>query len=287
MKLFNTAIKINLLAKVINLALEAGKAILEIYSTTFSVTAKEDNSPLTLADTRSHEIITQGLIRLFPDIPILSEEGKDIPFSERSKWKSFWLVDPLDGTKEFAKRNGEFTVNIALIDQRKPIMGLIYVPAQGLLYFALQGYGAYKMSDSDLKKDILTLDQIFAQAQRIFVKKKQDCSAVAVMASRSHISPQTEEFIDKLKTRYQSINITNRGSALKICAVAEGSADIYPRFGPTMEWDIAAGQIIAEEANCLLIDVKTKDPLRYNNTKLINPDFIVINRLISVDSCLA
>jgi len=263
--------------RVIKIALEAGKEIMEVYRKSFSVEYKEDRTPLTEADRRSHRTITGGLRKLDPSIPVLSEEGKEIPHEERKNWQRFWLVDPLDGTKEFVKRTGEFTVNIALLEEGLPVLGVVYAPAIGLLYFARRGKGAYRLSTAgeDLsEKDI-------EKAERLPLRQKRDpTGTLKVVASRSHMNRETEEFVSKLKAQVERIEFVSVGSSLKMCLVAEGTADIYPRLGPTMEWDTAAGHIIALEAGCdiRIYNGKLSDILTYNKEDLVNPGFVVFRR---------
>ena len=254
---------------------EAGAAILDVYNSDFSVEHKDDMSPLTLADKRSHEIIVSGLADLPScSLPVLSEEGRETSYDLRKDWGTFWLVDPLDGTKEFVKRNGEFTVNIALIEERSPILGLIYIPVKNLFYFGATGLGSYKLegsaptSSSDSLKAVLDA----STALPLFT---HDDSRMTIIGSRSHMSPETEKFIDNLKTTYQKVDFLAAGSSLKFCLIAEGRADIYPRFGPTMEWDTAAGQAIVEQAGGKVIKEGTDEPLSYNKESLLNPGFIV------------
>lgn len=248
------------ISDIIQISIEAGKKILEVYnSDEFEVKNKADNSPLTLADKLSNDTIVEELSRLYPDIPILSEEGKDITYSERAKWDYFWLVDPLDGTKEFIKRNGEFTVNIALIHQGKPVLGVIYTPVSDEVYFAKAGLGAYKLTNGlQLKLPI-----------------ENNRAVTTVVASRSHMSAETEEFINSLKQELGEIELITAGSSLKLCLVAEGKADYYPRFAPTMEWDTAAGQAIVEQAGGVVINVEIDSSLDYNKENLLNPWFLV------------
>jgi 3'(2'), 5'-bisphosphate nucleotidase len=237
------------------IAKEAGEAILEIYGTEFSVEKKADRSPLTEADTRSHQIISRALKAHYPEIPILSEEGKEIDYARRRKWSRFWLVDPLDGTKEFIKRNGEFTVNIALVEGHAPIWGMIYIPVRAVAYVANVNQGAWKIKDG--------------KRQSLTVKRPLE-GTVRVIKSRSHPSPQLEALLDLLPDH----EVITRGSALKFCAVAAGEADFYPRFGPTWEWDTAAGQAIVTAAGGVVLDLKGK-PLVYNKANLINGPFLV------------
>jgi len=247
-------------------SIKAGKAILEVYhSNDFEVQLKSDKSPLTLADRKAHQIIVAGLEGT--GIPILSEEGKDIPFSVRKSWNRFWLVDPLDGTKEFIKRNGEFTVNIALIENGVPVMGVIYVPVTEVLYFGSLEEGAFRVSQAGQTTDW------FDKAEKL--PQKTDDTTFRVVASRSHINTETEEFIQKLKNNHPKIEIVSKGSSLKLCLIAEGKADIYPRFGPTSEWDTAAGHAIisASGGKVVLADDADTD-LKYNKENILNPYFI-------------
>lgn len=241
------------------LALEASERILEIYATAFKVTAKEDNSPLTAADLASHRTIVAGLRALTPEIPVLSEESAAIPFTERLQWHRYWLVDPLDGTKEFVKHNGEFTVNIALIENHEPILGVVRVPVTGLCYFAARHYGAFR-------------DEPGRRPQPITVKPLKHSQPVRVVGSKSHGGPGLQKFVAALGP-HQLVTI---GSSLKLCQVAEGAADVYPRMGPTSEWDTAAAQAIVEVAGGQVVSAETGRPLRYNTRdSLLNPHFIV------------
>lgn len=252
----------------IKLSLEAGREILRVYEEEFTVNRKSDDSPLTIADISSHEIISAGLA--VTGIPVLSEEGKDIPYEIRSKWEYLWLVDPLDGTKEFLKRNGEFTVNIALIADKKPVLGVIHAPAKKVIYYAIKGSGAYRSLINN-KSRIETIPE----SQRLPINIKDNLSTLRIVASRSHLSSETEAYIKGLKENYKDISFFSAGSSLKFCLIAEGKADIYPRFSPTMEWDTAAGQIIVEEAGGEVLDAGTGRPLVYNKENLINPYFVV------------
>ena len=246
-----------LINDIIDIAVTAGKRIMEVYDTDFDVVKKDDNSPLTQADMAAHNTIVDGLRRLTPDVPILSEESANIPFAERASWKRYWLVDPLDGTREFIKRNGEFTVNIALIDDHQSVLGVIYTPVTGVTYYAARGMGAFKMtSDSD--------------AVAIHARKKIPDSTV-IAGSRSHRGDSLEAFL----SRIGDYEILSMGSSLKSCLVAEGRADIYPRLGPTSEWDTAAAQCIVEEAGGRLTTTDMQ-PMRYNTKdSLLNPHFLV------------
>jgi 3'(2'), 5'-bisphosphate nucleotidase len=278
----------------VNAAKEAGDAIIEVYNTNFSVEHKEDKSPLTLADKRSHEVITRHLSRssmgqkTCTSRPVLSEEGKHIPYEERKHWEYFWLIDPLDGTREFIKRNGEFTVNIALIHDGRPVLGVIYAPVLQVLYFAAEGIGAYKSSDNDVlggyKLDARNeegIDILKNISQKLPLTEepvviRDDPLTIVIVASRSHLSKETEDYIDDLKQKYQKIEMISVGSSLKLCFIAEGRANVYPRFGPTMEWDTAAGQAIVEAAGGRVVESQTGTPLRYNKENLINPWFISV-----------
>ena len=258
--------------KAIQAAVKAGNEILKIYNdpdSDFSVERKADNSPLTIADKASHNVIESGLKAT--GIPILSEEGKAIAFKERKHWNRFWLIDPLDGTKEFIKKNGEFTVNIALIEGRQPVMGIIYVPVSRTLYFGSKEDGAWK---AELTEENCSLDELMGKGQKLPVSGSDDTS-YKIVGSRSHMSPETESYIDRLRTDHPQIEIVSKGSSLKICMVAEGSADEYPRFGPTMEWDTAAGHAIANAAGKKLWLTDFNSELIYNKENLLNPYFVV------------
>jgi len=255
-----------------NLALEAsvraGGTIMEIYGTGFSVAKKEDSSPVTEADLIANKIICDILEQT--PFPIISEENKRIDFSERKKWKTCWIVDPLDGTKEFVNRNGEFTVNIALVENGIPVLGIIYIPVSKLLYFTSENMeNAYKIDLSKNKiEDYNTIRQF---SERIFPKK--DLKTHRVLASRSHLNDATKNYIEKLKEAH-SVELVQKGSSLKFCALAEGIADIYPRFSPTMEWDTAAGHAICKAVGVEVYNFETKKPLFYNKENLMNPSFL-------------
>lgn len=255
----------------IRLCLEAGREILRIYEEEFSIDKKSDNSPLTLADINSHRIISEGLS--LTGIPLLSEEGKDIPYEIRKRWDFFWLVDPLDGTKEFIKRNGEFTVNIALIKGSRPVLGVIHAPVMRLLYYAIKDKGAYRaLTDEDAN-----IEKIISGSQKLPLYSKEIASYIRIVASRSHLSSETEAYINKLKGKFKDLSFLSAGSSLKFCLIADGRADIYPRFAPTMEWDTAAGQAIVEEAGGRVLEAETGQPLVYNKKDLKNPYFIAIS----------
>ncbi|MDB4093356.1 3'(2'),5'-bisphosphate nucleotidase CysQ [Flavobacteriaceae bacterium] len=253
----------------ITAALEAGKAILEIYhSGEFDVEIKGDNSPLTKADTASHNVIMTYLIKT--DIPVLSEEGKAILYEERRDWKQLWIVDPIDGTKEFIKRNGEFTVNIALIKDQKPLIGVIFVPVTGELYFSSKDMGAFKVLVDLENFDIETL---ISEGNQLPLERED--KTFTVVASRSHMSAETEIYVQEMRDIHGVVKLISKGSSLKLCMVAEGTANCYPRFAPTMEWDTAAGQAICEHAGFEVIDWGTKENMLYNREELLNNWFLV------------
>ena len=259
----------DLLTVAIQASKDGGAAILKVYDSEFAVEHKDDKSPLTLADKNAHEVIAAQLEKT--GLPILSEEGKSIHYQDRAVWDQFWMVDPLDGTKEFIKRNGEFTVNIALIRNGKPVMGVIYVPVKETLYFSSDDLGAYKCMGNDTNTG--NLDDWMAAAHKL--PQTASDRKYTVVGSRSHMSAETEEFIEELKGKHGDIEIASMGSSLKICLVAEGSADVYPRFAPTMEWDTAAGHAIASGAGKMVIDHSTGEEMQYNKENLLNNWFIV------------
>ena len=261
--------------KAIEAALLAGAQIREVYDdpdADFQVERKADNSPLTIADRRSNEVITRMLQQT--PYPVLSEEGKQLPYAERAEWKELWIVDPLDGTKEFIKRNGEFTVNIALVREGVPVMGVIYVPVKHDLYFAAEGLGAFKLADVT-EAGALSLQALTERAVRLPVEEKRD--TFVVVASRSHCTPETEAYIERMRQEHAQVELRSSGSSLKICLVAEGKADVYPRFAPTMEWDTAAGHAIVRAVGGEIWQADRHEPLRYNKEDLLNPWFIVKN----------
>jgi 3'(2'), 5'-bisphosphate nucleotidase len=259
-----------LLKLAVKASLKAGEEILEVYKSTIDVELKDDRSPLTQADKNAHRMITSILNPY--DIPVLSEEGKEIPYSDRSKWPLFWLVDPLDGTKEFIKKNGEFTVNIALIKAGSPVMGVVFIPVSGELYYGGYGWRSKKtqvVRNEDghfLLPDLLegTILPMAAANQRPYT----------VVCSRSHMSPETNEFVDEIKKEHTDLEFVSRGSSIKLCLIAEGSADIYPRFAPTMEWDTAAGHAVVVFSGAEVKEAGSGRPLSYNKEDLLNPWFI-------------
>lgn len=249
--------------KVKEIALRAGEEILEVYGTEFSVETKTDDSPLTEADRRANAVIVEGLRKSFPEIPIISEETKTVPYSERKDWDRFWLVDPLDGTKEFVKRNGEFTVNIALVQNGEPAAGVVYQPVGGKLYWAKSGEGAWLSLEGGAP--------VRLHGGPHFSEKE----TVVVVASRSHLTEEVQQFVDDLRNQGKEVDFLSSGSSLKLCLVAEGGADVYPRLGPTMEWDTGAAHAIALESGRRVLAHPSGEPLRYNKENLLNPHFIV------------
>lgn len=262
------------IVKAIDAALQAGQAILAVYNdptADFQVERKADHSPLTIADRRAHEVIMSYLQDT--DHPVLSEEGKHLPYEARAHWQTLWIVDPLDGTKEFIKRNGEFTVNIALVANGVPVFGVIYVPVKSILYWGVVGEGAYKMEGIAERKS-LSLEEMEQAACRLPLAG-QNRDAFVIVASRSHLSPETSAYIHEKEQMYARVEQVSVGSSIKICWVAEGIADEYPRFAPTMEWDTAAGHAIAKAAGAEVWQTDKEEPLAYNKSDLLNPWFIV------------
>jgi len=248
----------------VSLAQKAGDAIMEVYARDFSVETKDDKSPLTEADKKSNEVILKGLKENYPAIPFISEETKLTPYSERKDWKTFWLIDPLDGTKEFIKKNGEFTVNIALIEDGVPVVGVVYVPAQGKTYFGVKGEGSFKMETRSDKPEPITNKKHYSTKQKVIV-----------VGSRSHLDENTMAFVEQLKSDGKEVEFNSSGSSIKFCLVAEGKADVYPRFAPTMEWDTGAAHAVVLYAGKNVLDRTTGQPLQYNKENLLNPFFIV------------
>jgi 3'(2'), 5'-bisphosphate nucleotidase len=247
--------KINL-EEIVNIAKEAGSAIMEIYSKDFQVEYKDDKSPLTEADTKANEIICKRLKELYPDIPIMSEENKQTEYEIRKNWEYYWCIDPIDGTKEFIKKNDEFTINIALVQKNTPVLGVVYAPAIDEMYSAKQGDGAF------LNGQKLPLKTNDNPKEKLFV-----------VASKSHLSEETQEFINKLDSK--EIEQVSKGSSLKLCMVAVGIADIYPRLAPTMEWDTAAADAIVRESGKMTYQFENNEPMVYNKEDLLNPWFVV------------
>lgn len=284
-KFLRECLAISLLA-----AKKAGDAILTVYQGDIDVAYKDDKTPLTLADERAHAIIEDHLsIEALKQVPVISEEGKHTPYDKRKDWEYFWLVDPLDGTKEFIKRNGEFTVNIALIHKDRPVLGVVCVPATGFLYFAAEGLGSYKLesveivgqSFRDKEESIMSgapLDNIVDHAKRLplYQPGNKSESKLTIVGSRSHASKGLSDFVQTVKEEFGETKFIPVGSALKFAFIAEWSADIYPRLGPTMEWDTAAGQCVVEQSGGVVLRLNEKTPLDYNKKDLRNPDFICI-----------
>jgi len=243
---------------IVAIAQDAGNAIMEIYNRDFQVDYKDDKSPLTEADTKSNEIICQALETAYPEIPLLSEENKAVDYDTRKDWEYFWLIDPIDGTKEFIKKNGEFTVNIALIHNDTPVLGVVYAPALCDMYKAKKGGGAFK------------------NGQRLPLEVNETPEkSLRVVASKSHLSEETQAFIDDVAKGTESIEQVSKGSSLKLVMVAEGSADIYPRLAPTMEWDTGAADAIVRESGKMTYQHDSDRPIVYNKKDLLNPWFVV------------
>lgn len=236
------------------IALKASISIMKIYNKDFEVEYKEDKSPLTQADLESNQIICDSLKKLYPNIPIMSEENKQTSYSIRKNWEYYWCIDPIDGTKEFIKKNGEFTINIALIYKNKPILGVVYAPAIKTMYSAKKGFGAFK------------------NGEKLPIKRDDD--KYIIVASKSHMSEETQNYINSIKTNKQK-ELISMGSSLKLCLIADGSADCYPRVAPTMEWDTAAADAIVREAGKMSYVFETEENMTYNKENLLNPNFIV------------
>ncbi len=293
-------------------ALQAGEKVLDVYdSDDFNVVQKADKSPLTLADQRAHEVIEAALA--LTGIPLLSEEGADIPAAERQKWDVYWLIDPLDGTKEFIKRNGEFTVNIALMaptddaaDGHAPVAGVVYVPVKDVAYVGIKGEGAWKIEGASSASSVSSTAAFTASGTASAAASNSAASAASAgdstkisslddlkrvgkvlplqdplarsfsaVMSRSHNSPETEAYIAQLEEKFGPAERVSSGSSIKLCLVAEGAADVYPRFAPTMEWDTAAGDAVCRAAGCRVSQKDGVSPLQYNKDDLLNPWFVV------------
>ena len=248
-------------AALIEIAKAAGSAILEVYGSAFEVETKADASPLTEADRRAHRIIVDGLGTLTPDLPIVSEESEPPPYDERCRWRRYWLVDPLDGTKEFVQRNGAFTVNIALIDGGVPILGVVGVPVRDKIYVG-----------DCTRREAWRQDELGRTPLRT---RAMGGDAVAVVASRNHRTARLEAYLAALETRFERVERVHIGSSLKLCVLAEGGADLYPRLGPTSEWDIAAGHAVLKAAGGAITQMDGT-PLRYNKESFLNPDFLAV-----------
>lgn len=292
----------DLLKTALQAALDAGVAILRIYGRDFSVARKEDRSPLTEADTAAHHIICAALA--LSGLPVLSEESKTVPYEQRRNWSRFWLVDPLDGTKEFIKKNGEFTVNIALIENGCPVLGVVYAPVLQTIYYGIaqsaEGIeqGAWKATGCAGR----LIDEIFSSSSSCPMPHAPCAAPLRVVASRSHMNPETETFIAELEVKYGAVELVSSGSSLKLCRVAEGNAEIYPRIAPTMEWDTAAAQAVVEAAGGRVVQYDVAVPvasylhgfndlndfneaggrlndLSYNKPELLNPSFVATGGL--------
>lgn len=250
-----------MIEQMISIAREAGEAIMEVYSQeSFEKQIKSDNSPVTEADLKANAVIIKGLQKAFPQIPSFSEESNHVPFEERQHWSEYFLIDPLDGTKEFIKRNGEFTVNIALIRNGSPILGVVYAPVMDLLYYNEDEFNAYKVVAGEKHRLPIT---------------QEDKKNFVMVASRSHMSQETKAFLDDLEQRHENVDLVSMGSSLKLCLVAEGVADVYPRLGPTSEWDTAAAHAVVKASGGEVYQYGTKNPLVYNKNNILNPFFEV------------
>ena len=257
----------DLLLVAFNASVEAGEAIMEIYnSDNFEVQTKSDDSPLTKADLAAHNIIVDKLKST--NIPVLSEEDANIAYADRSKWNEFWLVDPLDGTKEFIKKNDEFTVNIALIQNGKPILGMVYLPVFKSMYFGAKGIGSFYTEQLEEK----TTEKLIQNSEQL---PRFETQVYTLVGSRSHMNEKTQAYFSETEKTHGKIEIISKGSSLKLCMVAEGSANEYPRFGPTMEWDTAAGHAVALFSGAKVTKEDQKTDLDYNKENLLNPFFIV------------
>jgi len=279
--------EINIL-EIINIALKAGKAVMQIYKKDFTVEYKDDKSPLTEADKAAHKIIVDGLSKI-SSFPTISEEGKNIPYEERKNWQYYWLIDPIDGTKEFIKKNDEFTINIALIHKDTPVLGVVLAPAINELYYAKKGEGAFKIMLDD--GCWMLAEESLQNAQKLPLKSSTpntQHSTFTIVASKSHLNQETQYFIDNLISNIKHSTFISKGSSLKLLMVAEGRADIYPRLAPTMEWDTAAADAIVRESGKMvyeyskelniqspILEIKKLKPMKYNKKELLNPWFIV------------
>jgi len=255
-------LEIEILKKI---ALQAGREVLDVYGGDFAVDEKEDQSPLTEADRRANAVILEGLERAFPGVPHVSEESKTLPYEERRDWEYLWLVDPLDGTKEFVKRNGEFTVNIALVRDGIPVAGVVYQPTERRMYYAVEGRGAFRQDGGGEERRLVGGDSY----------RDRSTDPVKVVASRSHLSAAVADFVKALEDEGRTVEFMSSGSSLKLCLVAEGAAHVYPRLAPTMEWDTAAAHAVVAGAGKQVLEFETGEALRYNKENLLNPWFVV------------
>ncbi|MDP0492258.1 MAG: 3'(2'),5'-bisphosphate nucleotidase CysQ [Verrucomicrobiota bacterium JB023] len=251
------------LAGLMDAVKKAGEVILEIYAKDFEVEYKGDDSPLTEADRKANAVLMDFFAAEYPEIKIISEENKEIAYADRKDWDRFWLVDPLDGTKEFIKKNGEFTVNVALVEGNEPVLGVVYRPTTGTFHVGVVGEGAWMIESG---KEPIKLEP---------GTNYRELDKVRVVASRSHLSADVEKFVEDLKQQGKEVDFLSAGSSLKLCLVAENQADVYPRLGPTMEWDTGAAHAVALGAGRKVINAESGEPLAYNKENLLNPYFIV------------
>lgn len=250
------------------IALAAGEVVMQIYKKDFTIEYKDDKSPLTEADKAANEVICSRLRALYPSIPLMSEENKEIDYDTRKKWNYYWCIDPIDGTKEFIKKNDEFTINIALIHNNTPVLGVVFAPAINEMYSAKKGEGAYLSAMSD--------QGLVLSAQKLPLRVNENTkNSLSVVASKSHLSAETQELIDNLALNTEHLTLVSKGSSLKLCMVASGEADIYPRLAPTMEWDTAAADAIVREAGKMTYQFENNEPMVYNKENLLNPWFVV------------
>ena len=278
----------DLLLTAVQATIRAGLATLEVYDSELHVDYKEDRSPLTVADTRSHDIIAGQLKHT--GVPVLSEEGKTIPAAERRRWQRLWVVDPLDGTKEFIQHRGEFTINIALVENEQPTLGVIFVPVKNILYYGRIEDGSYRLDDGPVLAGLAraggtgdargAIEQLKARSTRLPLDLGAHTPFV-IVGSRSHATPELHAYVERKRRELGAVTFVSAGSSLKYCLVAEGRADVYPRLGPTMEWDTAAGQVIAEAAGATLIRHDTGGPMTYNKEDLLNPWHVVTRKATS------
>ena len=260
----------HLISTALQAAYVAGSEILHIYHQPFDYELKADKSPLTIADKRAHTIISESLAA--SGIPVLSEEGSEIEYETRKDWEHYWLVDPLDGTKEFINKNGDFTVNIALIQKQQPVFGVVFAPVPGLMYWGSES-GSFRLDTRNIQVDDLSrYDFLKTLAEPLPCNTGTE--TYLVLGSRSHMNAETESFINNLRKSYPDLAFVSRGSSLKFCTLAEGGANIYPRFGLTMEWDTAAGHAVALFSGCTVLQAETGQQLIYNKPSLLNPSFV-------------
>jgi 3'(2'), 5'-bisphosphate nucleotidase len=263
------------LVELCNIAIIAGEKIMAIYNKPFDVEIKADNSPVTKADIVASDYIVASLKKAYPSIPCITEEASAEDYQARQHWQQLWLIDPIDGTKEFIKKNGEFTVNIALINKNKPAIGVIYAPALDELYFAKSNSGAYKINDSSKINKNIKSNQNLINISSKLPNITDNNDSLIIAGSRSHPSEKNKQYVEKVaKELNKPIKIIHSGSSLKFCRIAEGIAHLYPRFGRTMEWDTAAGHCILNESSGEVLNIETLEPLKYNKPNLSNPSFI-------------